>query len=425
MLTKRVKWHIVLRFGQPVNYLNLIYIYYDRKSEKFANYGNYYRWSIIPLEYVGYVFGLLFPFMLVSRGDLLEQIPEEVGPSDQHTTQANTDDSEILIMFNATLYWVVLTQLTAIGSLLVQYGDCFASGLNQVFLVDERLHQVFLGKQMILIPQHMIKVIEVVIVVACWGTCAVPLLFMGAVLHPAEPIHRILEDLFEIEVKMSAQFIPIWIVYTAGIYPVMSMALVAGIHYLLACFLCYLWFIVLVPDCRTNPARRAGQWYFQLQGFSQAFGEDELIGIYRTFQVFSALMNGFMAKIRYALHAACFLIGSVICAYALIRYNSLFFGDDSFSSYSMGIMLIIAGILAPAIFLAECNLTEHVVRKTIQYRNSLLNKTSRKSRIRKAACSFWPVRLRTTYPFFNVNNSSFLEYMGIGVDNLVSLLVSY
>lgn len=98
---------------------------------------------------------------------------------------------------------------------------------------------------------------------------------------------------------------------------------------------------------------------------------------------------------------------------------------SSVMALSLTLMLGTAMILSVYVFYMECSLIDDLEGKCKNYKKHLVMSTGSKSGVYKAAISFRPVIVQTTYPFCNVNRSTFFEWCNASVNNLVSLLVSF
>ncbi len=115
----------------------------------------------------------------------------------------------------------------------------------------------------------------------------------------------------------------------------------------------------------------------------------------------------------------------VVASFSLIKNGDSLFLGESLMAFSLTLILAVSAFIAIFIFYIECWVIDDLESKWKNYKDNLLKSVGRKTGIYKVALSFRPVILKTTYPFCNVNRSTFLEFVNEGVDILVNLLVSF
>ncbi len=77
--------------------------------------------------------------------------------------------------------------------------------------------------------------------------------------------------------------------------------------------------------------------------------------------------------------------------------------------FSLAGVLEVGIVVAPHIFYLECLIVDELETTWKKYKNSILISKSRGTSVYKAAVSFRVITVLITYPFFDVNKSTFLE----------------
>lgn len=180
------------------------------------------------------------------------------------------------------------------------------------------------------------------------------------------------------------------------------------------------WMDVTMPKIVTPKQR--GRYKIQT-GNGRKYEEERIAWVYRSLQVFMAIPNTIVTQSRYVAHASAMQIVWVVSAFVLIRYNSQML-DGSPMGLTMVAIFAAAFVIGTAVYYIECKYQDYMEDQWTSYKAVLLAKTSRRSFLYKTARSFRPVGLRLGGMFYNVNNSTYTEWIDVGINNLTTLLVS-
>lgn len=249
-----------------------------------------------------------------------------------------------------------------------------------------------------------------------------PFLFAFSLLHPADPVHNILKDILEVEVKANWFIIICMIleIYTALCYS--GTAVLFILHFVII-FIFY--FFTLFLPLNTSSCQRHRKTFHSFRtAYLQTASEDKIIWVYRSIQCLVAIQNMFWKTTRVAFHSIGFMSGWILSTFALIRYYHLLLNGGGMGISLLGI-LIVSNIAMSGIYYFECSFSHRLEASWVEFKQNLLTFTSTESAIHKTAKSFRPVTLMTEGPYFNVNLRTFLDWSEACVNNLFNLLVSF
>ncbi|CAL8075792.1 unnamed protein product [Orchesella dallaii] len=265
-----------------------------------------------------------------------------------------------------------------------------------------------------------IKIFEYSIFLICAATILVPLGFIVTFYHPADPLHRILEDLLEVRVKLSWKMFATSCVYVGLAFNAgNTIAVFLGIGFLNLAFFA-LWLKAIQPR---EPLKAAGNELNNTQRYrtSQLGNQsaNKLIHTYRCVAIQCIYLNVIFAKIRVSAHCLACLLLVVFGTYLLIRYGENLINDMEYVFVS----LILCSIFIPVIIMKiECSTFGGMQDDCDNFKKVLMNTNGRRREVWKTALSLRGVVIMSTYPFFSIGHDTFLAFMDICVDNVVSLL---
>lgn len=349
-------------------------------------------------------------------------LPEITKSTGTRQQQANKNYFTLLA---GILFWLLMIVLLAGESVLYDHGSDIIRSFNQTLYLDA------LFCQKLLPPRHTIKktykVEESLCKIACYLTLAIPIAFAVSLFHPADPLHNIIEDVFEIPVKISPFFLCVLV--PLEIWGVYALTLVATIFILLGLiqvFVIKFWLSVALPLQTKDDIFLSRQRNVQLLRTVDLghVREDVAIWLYRSLQVLTALSNKAMSTNRMVYHANGVMMCAVVSAFASIKFRKELLAQSSANTVGLLLILNIGFTLMIFVYFCECNLLQEVEWRWILFKSRLLSKSKRKSVLHKAARSFRAVTLNLGGNFFNVNKSTFLDWCMALQNHLVTLLVS-
>lgn len=418
------------RMGPLAKYLLLCGFYWKKSEDKFVLTGPYNRMAWISTYYIGQLFQLLLLSYILIMFYLFDTIPEET--HSQVVLETPQTQSHLLSVIACTLLWILTTGILSIGSLTKSYHPDFANFLNQANLLHQNLLARFPIKNETFLQIRILKILERLTAFTAYGLLALPFVFGLAIFHPSDPIHRIVEDGLELKMGLKNLIItlPSFAIVVWGTLSFTSIVITVVFIVMVFNYLNLFWLCGAMPTDNSSAqnifiVRNADEnrLVYSTNGLGK-ITVYELIIVYRSLQILASTGNAFMQKFRIVYHVTSLMLVSIISGFALVKFSSLLQGRTSGSELPMVAIFLCLGGLSVAIFKYECYSQELLENKWKQYRTGLLTKSNRKSVLFMTAKSFRSLSCKTTYPFCNANNSTFLEYCDICVNNLVNLLVS-
>lgn len=420
MISDRMKRLIGSRFGPVLKYTISGGFFWDPSQEKFVELKPPWLFAWQTTFYVGFpVLGVLILWIYTqTRSGISEELVSE-------SDELLSSSKRTLTIIICALMWLVLSVSMSVGSLFIQFNGEMARILNQIYLLDTTMQQVLLQNR-VFRPSpaitNFIKFFEILAMIISIFPLVLPVFFVVMFFHPVEPVHRIVEDFLELDVRFSIDVVPVLLAYAWGAFDISSIMCCFIIMIFLFVFVTTTWFMVATPDAVTPPVFVNGKRFFESAELGK-ISEDELVWVYRSLQILSASINEVIAKKRMSYHALVALMVGVLSTYSIIRYYDFFLGEDVMG-LSLGILMTFAFLLAPIIFYLECGFLDGMENLWMSYKDNLNSTTTRNSAIYKAARSFREVKFKSTHPFFNMNKSTFLDWTNQLIDLVVNLLVS-
>lgn len=420
MLTSRMKRDIAFRLGPLVKYTVSGPFCWNNQLDKFVRVPVYFYWSWYASYYAAQCFQLLFLLYLYTY-TYFEDIPEEL------LTTKNSDFSEqerfkTVTILAGLIFWFIITTCLAVNSILLGYGgDEFSSLLNQEFSVDLKLKGCISDCQNVILPwsDKCLK-FETFVKFVCYAPLLIPLIFFVSFFHASDPVRNLFKHVFEID--LSPTSFSMWFAVSLEFWGILALAgnlISIIIVALVSAVICRHWFGESMP---TGHAKYfGGKMYFQTANFG-SMSENSLILIYRTLFLITKRVNLGLATVNFAYHTFGMLSTSVLSCYALISYHNVIL-DGTLMGVSMFCIFLITFYLTVFIFFMECYLVDLMESNWKEFKSKLIFSTVRTKCVYKSALSFQQVALKTTYPFCNVNKSTFLDFCDALVNNLVNLLV--
>ncbi len=143
--------------------------------------------------------------------------------------------------------------------------------------------------------------------------------------HPADPIHNVLQDFFEIRIEFSCLvvgFINPFIIY--GVLNLVYHAITTCLLVLIDIFLVEYWFDLVMPKNIANVSCNGGLKVLLFQTTKLGLQtEENLIKFYRTFQIYNHICNAHLSTCRIASHSILMMAIAILGSFTLIRYAHL------------------------------------------------------------------------------------------------------
>lgn len=253
---------------------------------------------------------------------------------------------------------------------------------------------------------------EICVALICIGSMLPPVLVFVLLYHPADPFHTLLEDGFEMEVKISLRFVFIGYFYAWSAFAMANTFITFLLMALLTVVSCTIWTQATLP----TSARSSQQFETAQLGVMHC---DHILRIYRYHQVQCNYLNAIMAKFRIALHFGILHMLFILSTYVLIRNFDMFLAQEEYELVIIFSLVVITVLLLCKL---ECVFIGTMVETSATMKTRLLTLSSRKHYVFKTAKSFRILVAKTTYPLFTVRNETYLEFWNVSVDHIVNLL---
>ncbi len=257
----------------------------------------------------------------------------------------------------------------------------------------------------------------------CYMPLLIPFLFAFSLFHPADPVHNMLKDLFEVEVKLNLFTFCFAIAKMGAVFLNIGIVVNFVCLALLSVYLAGYWLRVALPTGISEHNHKLKTYNFQTDGIGNV-SEDSLIWLYRSLQCTYTISDHIFCNTRIALHSTALVIVAVVTSFSLVRYHDILL-DGSALGISFFFVLSFGLVLALTIYSLECFFTGDLEDTWTNFKRSILKRTNRNSSVHKTAKSFRPISLKTGGPYFNVNRSTFLEWCDQIFESLVELLVTF
>lgn len=239
------------------------------------------------------------------------------------------------------------------------------------------------------------------------STFITPVMFGVMVLHPRQPFHQFLKWSIGYSPRLSLTSLP-----------VMAFSAMAGqkassvCTFLLSTGILYMRMVRFwVGNCTPNSVDHALAKYRTVLGI---LSTQKLFWVYRCHQIIDRAIHEVYKYV--AFHLITVRIMIAVPAFGLIRYANVLTG--------VYVMIIATPILvATGITMFEVLFVSRVFNASVGFVKGMGQGEMRKSYIFKKVRSCWIVRFDTSYPFFKMENSSFLSLMSSAVDLTITLLM--
>ncbi|CAL8070558.1 unnamed protein product [Orchesella dallaii] len=218
-----------------------------------------------------------------------------------------------------------LLMLTMVGLsfLLIRFFEIvYAAGLIAIIVVftDEMCnHNLQFGLEQL----NFIKEIEVFVFLISVGSIILPPWYLPFFLTENEPMHEFFQDVFEVDVSLKVNYLPIlllitWVIYSCGgiAFHIMSVVIIY-FEFTVVC-ISSLMPQSLVPH-RGQENFRMPEYHVQTTSFG-ILHETEVLQMYRTLQVFNILSNNIFATILLSAHHPLLMLILVGLSFILIRF---------------------------------------------------------------------------------------------------------
>lgn len=409
-LTDRIRHDICWRFGRLVKYFNLGGFIWNKDTQLFETLDGYSSFQY----YYQHISCCLLIF-ITSTSTWYKIYFEELPESDPTSINEN---SNLLAILSNILVTTLITFIVSAGFVHLKYKSDFPLALNQAFLLAHHF------KRMLKINEKKVKGIptgDLLVRLIIYIPCFFPIAFAMSLFHPSDPIHMILIDLFEIEVKPSF-FIFLFVIFEMwAVVCFIGDVLVFCLLGMIQVFLAGYWLEVALPMNVYHRNVTSGSHNFRTSEVGN-ITQDQVINVYRSLQYTFTVSHNAFCNTRLASHSIGMIIVAVVSSFTLIRYNYLLFDN---SAMGISIILNVAFVTVFLMYKYECFFLDDLETRWMAYKSAILNLTKPSSEIHKVAKSFRPITLKTGGPYFNVNRSTYLEWCNQILDNLVSLLVSF
>ncbi|CAL8085704.1 unnamed protein product [Orchesella dallaii] len=250
---------------------------------------------------------------------------------------------------------------------------------------------------------------------------SMPIAYAGIFLNRYDPIHQLLLDVFEIDVKLELRYIKIlgfmfWVLSSIGV--VIFQILVLIVVYYGFANICM---ASLVP--RNLHLHHTSQRLHKYHVETTCFGvleDEEVVRMYRTQQMFNVLVNDIYASLLFSIHQPILMIIIV---------------GISFVVFKIFHVVVAMGFLAPVMAFGGIFVVLFVVYLESENLGMLIEHSaafkivgrgfsSRRSLLWKFAVSCPILWFDLAHPFFKISRGTFCDFFCKYVDFFITLLVS-
>lgn len=415
MISAGAKRQICLRLGPFVNYTASWGFFWNKKTNKFELSTSYSFITWRASYYSGHAIQIT---ILTSLLYMLFWAPTDI--PDDVPKPRNQKHSKTLLVCMGFILWFLHTTVQSIGSLGVQYREEMAESINQAFKLDSQLTKQFGNQNSV----DRAKTLEKLVTFANMMSLLGPLALVCSFFQPADPFRNFMENLLEADFTNSSPMT--WILICNEAYAVLCCS--TNVISWLLTILAVIYTSEEWLDCATPIPNLNGIWNCKQKLETNKLGtlsEQEVISIYRQLQLLTNLLNCCVAKVRVAYHHVSVLLLAVIATYALVNCNGAMADDGSVSSFVMFVVLVSVVVLVFFLVYCECLFFDRLEGCWQTFQGNLLVCCRRKSFCYKTAISFRPVTLRTAYPYFNVNISTFSDWCDSYINKVVDFLLTF
>lgn len=412
MLTDDIEKLINWRLGNIAKYTFTGCLGFDSCSKRFIQYHGYrsLNWKLI--EGVGYLVPLSVGLLIYT--ELGTQSIQENGA---------VENKNLLIVLAASLFFTLMSVVMAFSSLQIDYKQEIVESFNQPFSVNRRFKKQLFPKSL-QIPMEAAAGTEQLFKNFCYGSLFIPICLILSLFHPADPIHNILESFLEAKVEINLGIGVFLIIETFGVLCYTQTAIVFILSFLISTSLSEYWLYVSKPTgAMALNKRRMSSFKFRTLKMTVA-SEDVMIWIYRTLQCVVANTNVFLESGRCVAHAQGILASWVVSTFSLLKYYQILIDGGA---VGLSLMTVLTGVclIVPLLYYLECSILDRLEVSCQHWKQTVIKLTPRNSAIHKTAVSLRVITLKTGGSFFNVNQSTFMDWKDACLVNLVNLLVYY
>ncbi len=413
MLTDSLKRDITLRLHKSVvKYTMMAGYYWDPNLAKFVSLETYYNWTWLASYYAGQLFQIALALFLY----FFDEFNNEVSDNSVTISIENQQRNHNFLLLVGFAIWITVTQLLAVGSVAVEYRSEMIEGMNQILSLDTQLQTRFQN-----VRAENTKMTGSLVKIICWVTLLIPVLFLPSLFHPYNPLKGLVETFIEVSITIRSPF-----GWTCAVFQTYTVYLLTGpvvcllILGVLTIHECQQWLEDATPI--GSVTWRQGKRFIDTKYLGRV-SEDRLVWLYRCSQLLMGIGNLTFGKRRISYHAIVTVVIFVLSSFTLIRNYEYLTSDGSLMGYSILALVVLAIILVVLVFYAECYLLDGLEKTCLEFRCNMLGVMNGNRRAKRVTSSLMPLALKTTYPFYIVNRSTFLEWCDVCVNNLVNLLV--
>lgn len=413
MLTAGTLKNLHMRFCPLTKYTCSTPFYWDTSKQAYVPLQSYQLIQWLATFVFCHLFLLVyFIYLLIFL--IANDIPEE-----EDITQ-NPFNTEKLTIYLGIGEWGMAAQILFICSLCVQHQQRFASSFTMIFELDAKYTTDY-QLQNVRHPKALL--LEKLVQVSTSVSLLVPFVMLPIFFHPAYPIRNMFQSI--LEQKLSPGSPLAWIMCGIEMLAVVyycGMAVTLALYCIIMDVTSEIWLEMFSPVAIQPHVYLGGKQYFQTERLGRMC-EEELVTKYRSIQIFANVGNEWMATVRGASHLMGIVMVGVMAAVCLIRYAGVLVADGSLSAIMLLIGVVIVLVFTVFFCYVECSRMDSLEVLWKTYKRRMMNGSKRNGSAFKAARSMSEINLKGAYPFCNVNNSTFLELMEVGVNRLVDILL--
>lgn len=409
-----MKQCISFRLGPMLKYTTSWVLYWNKNSSQFVLMPNYYFFNFVLSVFIGIILQAVF---LLHLCDILSDSSEL---AQEDIIKQGTTNTKSFIACVGISIWITVATILSTSSLALEYKVEMAETLNQVFRLD------FILKSKL--RRHALpdktKTIEVLMIFISAISLLVPFGFGFLFFHPANPVEPMIKNMFEVEFTA---FSPTgFVMFFLNVF--VSFCFSTGVigwvlPAILVIFVSESWLNSCTPSGFLQPRYILGANTYMTNGCGKMY-TNNLVNIYRSFQLLTNLFNCCTAKIRFACHSVATLTIAVLVSFALMRNGPALLADGSVLALTMAGFMLLAIFLVALLFYVECIFLDGLENRWQDFKTSFLCSCGRDTEMYKTAKSFGPVVINMAYPFCNVNISTFGEWFDTYINRLVDLLLT-
>lgn len=411
-----MKYYICRRLGPFVKYTYTWSFYWEQAKNQFQLTTTHFYVVWVLTWYVAFFCQVVFLAYLLLLLRSSPEIPEEISIMDSKPY------AETLVLCIGFAFWLFMTCLLSTGSLGIQHREEMVEALNQLFKLDA----LFQAKYPTINSTsfHKTRHIELLIKLAVVTSLVLPIVIACAFFHEGDPVRNMCEAILEMELRIESPYawcILLCEMYTVLCYSTNALTWVVTIGVII--YASEAWLTAGLPVGCSIVNRFFGTNCVRTFKLGKV-QEQHVIRLYRCFQLLTNLENCVVAKARMAYHYVALMMAMVIVSFGFIRTVKSLVNDGSLSAYLMlGFLCTFMFLVLFAIYY-ECYLLDGLDEKWKEFQLNLIRCNGRNTFGYKTALSFRAVTVKTAYPFFNINMSTFLEWCSVYTCRLVDFLLT-